>query len=202
MFKNKGPEQLDEVPTAEHLEEKERREGWLATLLSARAVGSFFDREGSFYFGESPLHFSVACNDLDIFDLLLSYSSFANANAIFIPDSHGNNVFHLCVAHGLKLMYDHVRMRASGIIRQELLTVLELRGDGPYTPERLNDETLKPLKMPSVDCCGHLFDPRELSLSSEKLEDVGAHKGAITLMLDDRLNVSVCVRALVSSCFK
>ena len=41
-------------------------------------------------------------------------------NVIFMRDSQGNTVFHLCVYHGLMKMYDHVYATVEALIAREL----------------------------------------------------------------------------------
>ena len=38
-------------------------------------IGTFFNNNGSFHFGNYPLLFAVCCGDTDVFDLVLSYAS-------------------------------------------------------------------------------------------------------------------------------
>ena len=118
----------------------------LATLLTSKATGKFFDQKGSFYFGGYPLQFAVCSNSIEIFDLVLSFASSLSTdnaignsnksadtaenlfrefqslgpNVIFMRDSFGNTVLHLCVIHCLKTMYQHVHKTAENIIRREL----------------------------------------------------------------------------------
>jgi hypothetical protein len=49
--------------------------GGLYALLNSNAVGTMFDPRGNLYFGGYPLHFAVCCNDINIFDMVLSFSS-------------------------------------------------------------------------------------------------------------------------------
>ena len=116
----------------------------LAILLSANAKGRFFGPDGDFYFGGYPLQFAVCTNSIQIFDLVLSYASTIvpsqpladedvkeqeggnnfslniGPNAIFLRDSFGNTVVHLCAIHGLKAMFQHVCETAATIIYREL----------------------------------------------------------------------------------
>ena len=116
----------------------------LAILLTSKATGKFFDQKGSFYFGGYPLQFAVCSNSIEIFDLVLSYASSLAAievehdydqamfderyrefqslgpNVIFMRDSFGNTVLHLCVIHCLVNMYKHVYKIAQSIIEREL----------------------------------------------------------------------------------
>lgn len=116
----------------------------LAILLTSKATGKFFDQKGNFYFGGYPLQFAVCSNSIEIFDLVLSYASSLAAieiehdfdqnmfderyrefqslgpNVIFMRDSFGNTVLHLCVIHCLVHMYQHVYKIAQNIIEREL----------------------------------------------------------------------------------
>ena len=113
-------------------------ESGLENLLAANATGSFFSNSGDFYFGGFPLQFAVCSNSIDIFDLVLSYASsidvaasgsaasttssamMSGSNVIFMRDSVGNTVIHLCAIHGLKAMFQHVCKVAEQIISREL----------------------------------------------------------------------------------
>lgn len=52
----------------------------LSRLLAANATGSFFDRNGDFYFGGYPLHFAACSNNTEIFDLVLAFASALDAD--------------------------------------------------------------------------------------------------------------------------
>ena len=113
-------------------------ESGLENLLAANATGSFFSSSGDFYFGGFPLQFAVCSNSIEIFDLVLSYASSievaanestenasstvttSGSNVIFMRDSVGNTVVHLCAIHGLKAMFQHVCKMAELIISREL----------------------------------------------------------------------------------
>ena len=108
--------------------------------MTANATGTFFDPKGDFYFGGYPLQFAVCSNNIDIFDLVLSCASSVDTNistqnddglsdssipnlgpnVIFMRDSCGNTLLHLCVIHGLSKMYDHILEIATTVIRREL----------------------------------------------------------------------------------
>ena len=108
--------------------------------MTANATGTFFDPKGDFYFGGYPLQFAVCSNNIDIFDLVLSFASSVDTsistqdddtasdssipnlgpNVIFMRDSCGNTLLHLCVIHGLSKMYDHILEIASTVISREL----------------------------------------------------------------------------------
>ena len=118
----------------------------LEKLLAANVTGSFFSSSGEFYFGGYPLQFAVCSNSIEIFDLVLSYASSIDPpaavtdgehtapsetsssnellslgpNVIFMRDSVGNTVVHLCAIHGLKAMFQHVCKMAETIISREL----------------------------------------------------------------------------------
>ena len=81
----------------------------------------------------------MCCNSIEIFDLVLSYSAslendvtfgsnndrlkeFATLgqNVIFMRDSVGNTVLHLCAIHGLESMFEHVYKTAESIVSREL----------------------------------------------------------------------------------
>jgi hypothetical protein len=47
----------------------------LEKLLTTFVSGTFFRRDGPFYFGGYPMHFAVCTNDVEMFDLVLSYAS-------------------------------------------------------------------------------------------------------------------------------
>lgn len=113
-------------------------------LLTSNAIGTFFDPKGDFYFGGYPLQFAACSNSIDIFDLVLSFASsieYGNQadssplhggsersfvvpslgpNVIFMRDSFGNTLLHLCVIHGLSNMFDHVLHVATTVISREL----------------------------------------------------------------------------------
>ena len=121
---------------------KDSVENGLAKLLAANATGSFFGPDGDFYFGGYPLQFAVCSNSIEIFDLVLSYASTIvtlesgiesdgsesgrkeslnmGPNVIFMRDSFGNTVIHLCAIHGLRKMFQHVCTTAETIIFREL----------------------------------------------------------------------------------
>ena len=118
----------------------------LKILLVANATGHFFDISGDNYFGGYPLQFAVCSNDIEIFDLVLSFASSmesddSNASeeefdgastacraelpavgpkVLFMRDSYGNTVLHLCVMHCLKDMFDHVYKTGRRIIAREI----------------------------------------------------------------------------------
>mmetsp|Transcript_6116 Transcript_6116/g.8528 ORF Transcript_6116/g.8528 Transcript_6116/m.8528 type:complete len:1586 (-) Transcript_6116:145-4902(-) len=118
----------------------------LAQLLISNATGKFFNVKGDFYFGGYPLQFAVCSNSIEIFDLVLSFASTAESsedmfdeiedhslshvtrkgvpslgpNVIFMRDSYGNTVLHLCVMHCLQGMFAHVFKVAETIISREI----------------------------------------------------------------------------------
>ena len=119
----------------------------LAQLLLSDATGKFFDVKGDFYFGGYPLQFAVCSNSIEIFDLVLSFASTTDVdidddddeseksastkitkksmislgpNVIFMRDSYGNTVLHLCVRHCLENMFDHVYNVARTTISREI----------------------------------------------------------------------------------
>ena len=117
----------------------------LKVLLVANATGCFFDISGDFYFGGYPLQFAVCSNSIEIFDLVLSFASALESdadddfnyddvgtsvlgenipslgpNVIFMRDTYGNTVLHLCVMHCLQDMFDHVYKVAETIISREI----------------------------------------------------------------------------------
>ena len=115
----------------------------LAKLLMSNANGNFFDPSGEFYFGGYPLQFAVCSNSQEIFDLVLSFASSVEADqvrseevedrqteggtplvlgpsVIFMRDSYGNTMLHLCVIHGLTDMFEHVLSIASTILKRDI----------------------------------------------------------------------------------
>ena len=112
----------------------------LAQLLQCNITGYSFRFDGDYYFGGLPLHFAVCSNSIEVFDLVLSYAAslendvlsgefdhhglkeVANLgqNVIFMRDSVGNTVLHLCAIHGLEAMFEHVYKTAESIIVREL----------------------------------------------------------------------------------
>lgn len=116
----------------------------LARLFLSNIVGYAFDHRGDYYFGGLPLHFAVCSNSIEIFDIVLSYSSSLETdivitdgvesnvvdnmktlatlgtNVIFMRDKVGNTVLHLCAIHGLDAMFEHVYKTAESIIMREL----------------------------------------------------------------------------------
>ena len=111
------------------------KDNGLAILLSANATGRFFGPNGDFYFGGYPLQFAVCTNSIQIFDLVYAATIIPSReevkqenhtslsigpNAIFMRDSFGNTIVHLCAIHGLKSMFQHVCETAKTTIRQEL----------------------------------------------------------------------------------
>ena len=113
--------------------------GGLARLLMQSATGRFFEPGYGFYFGSYPLQFAVCCNNIDIFDLVLSFSSSLASSdrddsssssssslvlgpeeVIFMRDGNGNTLLHLCVLHGLKEMFERVLSVATAVIERQL----------------------------------------------------------------------------------
>lgn len=92
----------------------------LHILLFAHAQGTFFSRDGNFYCGQTPLQFAVCSNDTDMFDMILSYATGEDPNAIFTRDMYGNTLLHLCILHDLKEMYEHVQNHCCTIIRKQI----------------------------------------------------------------------------------
>ena len=140
--------------------------GGLAKLLTANATGKFFDQKGNFYYGGYPLQFAVCSDNIEIFDLVLSFTSSLNNDAgkrdpaIFMRDAFGNTVLHLCVVHCLQSMYRHVFKTAETIIKKEikLLYVEEIAkeaGNGPYN--------LKDLKALDESSSGYKVKPKSLN---------------------------------------
>ena len=105
--------------------------GGLAKLLTANATGKFFDQKGDFYYGGYPLHFAVCSDNIEIFDLVLSFTSSLNSDSgksdptIFMRDAFGNTVLHLCVVHCLQNMYRHVFKTAENILQKEIKRLYE-----------------------------------------------------------------------------
>ena len=66
----------------------------LNKLLTEKVSGSHYNKDGKFYYGELPIHFAVSMNNIEIFDLILSYMrKLDNFNdLIFLPDKNGNNI--------------------------------------------------------------------------------------------------------------
>ena len=153
--------------------------------MTANATGTFFDPKGDFYFGGYPLQFAVCSNNIDIFDLVLSFASSVDTsissqeddtasdasipnlgpNVIFMRDSCGNTLLHLCVIHGLSKMYDHILEIASTVISREMQFLygqkrLELTdGFDSFTLSSCESVSMnsgynlpsKPLQLPSSD---------------------------------------------------
>ena len=105
----------------------------LERLLTSNATGGFFNVKGDFYFGGYPLQFAVCSNSIEIFDLVLSFASSIESNGddldsstmlgpnvIFMRDSFGNTVLHLCVIHCLQEMFEHVYKTAERMIIQNI----------------------------------------------------------------------------------
>ena len=105
----------------------------LERLLTSNATGGFFNVKGDFYFGGYPLQFAVCSNSIEIFDLVLSFASSIESNGddldsstmlgpnvIFMRDSFGNTVLHLCVIHCLQEMFEHVYKTAENIVKREM----------------------------------------------------------------------------------
>eukprot|EP01035_Chromulina_nebulosa_P032209 gene32209-42999_t len=121
--------------------------GGLAKLLTANAIGKFFDQKGNFYYGGYPLQFAVCSDNIEIFDLVLSFTSALNDDAgksdpaIFMRDAFGNTVLHLCVVHCLQNMYRHVFKTAETILKKEikLLYVEKIAADASNGPYNLKD---------------------------------------------------------------
>ena len=70
-------------------------------LLHARADGVFFSNQGPCDYGELPLNFAVATNQLDMVQQLLK----AKADPL-AKDSDGHNAAHIAVLGGWTSMYD------------------------------------------------------------------------------------------------
>lgn len=105
------------------------RDRLLPILLSARAVGSFFQPslrgENTLYFGEYPILFAVCANDIRLVRLLL----LGNPNYIFIRDSHGNSCLHMCVLHNLPGMYNYLVDLAKEILKHNQMRENDDEGD-------------------------------------------------------------------------
>ena len=159
--------------------------GLARLLMTANATGTFFDPKGDFYFGGYPLQFAVCSNNQDIFDLVLSFASSVDTNSstldddglsdssipnlgpnvIFMRDSCGNTLLHLCVIHGLSKMYDHILEIATTVISRELQFIygqkrLELSDEfESFTLSSYDSMSMssgynlpsKPLQLPSPD---------------------------------------------------
>lgn len=104
----------------------------LEKLLTAEVRGSFFRVGAPFYFGGLPLHFAACTGDEKLFDMVLSYANKNSTefqklgpNAIFMRDSYGNTVLHLCVKHKLKKMYAHVVKEARESIERDFIFQFE-----------------------------------------------------------------------------
>ena len=164
--------------------------GGLVRLLTSNAIGSFFRQDGDFYYGGYPLQFAVCSNNIEIFDLVLSFTSSLvshgvddssdnggdgkmdiellkdlqslGSNVIFMRDTFGNTVLHLCVIHGLEDMYRHVFNTAETILKREikLLYAQTIANSESLGPFELQD--LRVLKRHSSICLGYTFKPKKL----------------------------------------
>lgn len=118
--------------------------GLAKLLMMSNATGKFFDPSGDFYFGGYPLQFAVCANCVEIFDLVLAFASSLDStaaalkidqnnhssegagamavgpNVIFMRDTFGNTMLHLCVIHGLTEMFHHILSIAATVINREL----------------------------------------------------------------------------------
>ena len=175
--------------------------GGLVRLLTSNAVGSFFKQDGDFYYGGYPLQFAVCSNNIEIFDLVLSFTSTLvshgvddsaesgvggeidisllkdlqslGSNVIFMRDTFGNNVLHLCVIHGLKDMYRHVYTTAETILKREIKllyaqTIATSSSSGPFELQDLS--VLE--KHSSTKSLGYNFKPKTLKRPRiEKFEE-------------------------------
>ena len=140
----------------------------LSQLLISNATGKFFDVKGNFYFGGYPLQFAVCANSIEIFDLVLSFASTTESeeegtgeiddknqsgklsridapslgpNVIFMRDSYGNTVLHLCVTRCLQNMFDHVYKVAETILSREIklqYTTMKAKDASVNTPFNLD----------------------------------------------------------------
>eukprot|EP00667_Euglena_gracilis_P004005 EG_transcript_4019 len=72
-------------------------------LLRRRATGPFFQPPSPCYYGETPLAFAVATNQIALVNLLLQHGA-----DVEVSDGQGNSLLHLCVWHDLTEMYDHL----------------------------------------------------------------------------------------------
>jgi ankyrin repeat protein len=108
----------------------------LHDLLTARVYtqSGYFDKKGDHYFGETPLHFAVCMDDVEMVNLIMSFTSMlepvniklgkSTRNLLFYPDCNGNNVAHLCAKHSLDKMYEHLKYFAVEMLQQELMIAL------------------------------------------------------------------------------
>eukprot|EP01037_Dinobryon_pediforme_P018100 gene18101-18340_t len=161
----------------------------LKTLLVANATGKFFDISGEFYFGGYPLQFAVCSNSIDIFDLVLSFASSLEVdsgedqleedgastllgadvpslgpNVIFMRDTNGNTVLHLCVMHGLQDMFEHVYKVAETIISREIKLVYSQL----YDTDGDQHVALESFEETSAITTGYGLKPKMLKIPSDE----------------------------------
>jgi len=74
-------------------------------LLSGQAKGTFFQFGSRCYFGEYPLAFAAATNQLKLFDALFALAP----GLLNEQDSNGNTILHVLVIRNLKKAYTHVK---------------------------------------------------------------------------------------------
>ena len=171
----------------------------LVRLLTSNATGRFFNQNGSFYYGGYPLQFAVCSNNIEIFDLVLSFTSSLakdgvddshesheeginftllkdlqslGPNVIFMRDAFGNTVLHLCVIHGLQEMYRHVYRTAEVILKREikLLYAQTIAPNKSKGPFELQD--LRILEKHDGICMGYNFIPKKLKKpQADKFEE-------------------------------
>jgi hypothetical protein len=108
----------------------------LHDILTARVYtqSGYFYKNGDHYFGETPFHFAVCMDDVEMVNLIMSFTSMlepvniklgkSTRNLLFYPDCNGNNVAHLCVKHSLDKMYEHLKYFAVEMLQQELMIAL------------------------------------------------------------------------------
>ena len=182
----------------------------LKVLLAANATGRFFDISGDFYFGGYPLQFAVCSNSIEIFDLVLSFASSLESdadaddnfngddaassvlganlpslgpNVIFMRDTYGNTVLHLCVMHCLQDMFDHVYKVAETIISREIKLMYsklyDVAGDQLVELESFEEK--------SMISTGYNLRPQLLKIPSDEKKYEEWVKSETHLKLQERL---------------
>lgn len=76
------------------------------SLLIAQASGTFFKYGQACYYGEYPLLFAAAVNEIDILNILLEHGA-----DLDVEDSNGNNIFHILVIHNNSNIYQYLKER-------------------------------------------------------------------------------------------